>query len=204
MTTTGLDLPSTISRSIATDTGDPSLNSTDTFIDEARLRDSWCTPLWLVDLLTGGSDGLYNFDPCSNPRSHAVARDRVMQEDGGNGLPDGPPGSYIDIGLTFRVLPSARVFVNPPYSRGQAIRWIRHWSYANFTFLLRWDPSTAWWREIMQHTACVWFPDRRIQFDPPPGIAGRNNPFPHALYFKRYVSEDTGNRLWRRGKFLYT
>lgn len=181
------------------------MNSTGTSTDEARLRDSWCTPLWLVDLLTGGRDGLFDFDPCSNPRSHALARDRLTQEDGGDGLLDEhPPGTYLDAGGIFRVLPSARVFVNPPYSRGQAIRWIRHWQHADFTFLLRWDPSTAWWREIMRHTACVWFPDRRIQFEPPPGIAGRNNPFPHALYFKRYVGDDMDERLTQRGRLLYT
>lgn len=126
-------------------------------------RDEYCTPAWLTALV-----GPVDIDPCSNPRSHVQAEFTVSAEDGD--------------GLTMTTHSSAVVFVNPPYSRGQVIRWVSHFLHTRFIFLLRWDPSTEWFRVLFPRCSHVWFPYRRIQFDPPPGVTASSNPYPHALY----------------------
>lgn len=129
-------------------------------------RDSWCTPKWLADKL-----GYFDLDPCSNERSHVNAAVRL----------DGSPGKD---GLAWPIVRGDKVFVNPPYSRGQVSRWVdRYADHWDATFLLRWDPSTAWFRSLMRRVGFVFFPKDRIEFEPPPGVAASSNPFPHALYF---------------------
>lgn len=59
---------------------------------------------------------------------------------------------------------------------------MRHYRHTNFTFLLRWDPSTRWFEELWPHCWGAWFPDERLEFEPPPGVTFSSNPFPHALY----------------------
>lgn len=129
-------------------------------------RDSWCTPQWLAEALGG-----FDLDPCSNEHSHIWADRKGGLVYGLDGLRFNPPSTE-------------RVFINPPYSRGQVARWVAHYKHTDFCFLLRWDPSTAWFRELMDVTNYVWFASRRINFEPPPGIASSSNPFPHALYFR--------------------
>lgn len=155
-------------------------------------RDSACTPKWLADLI-----GKVGVDPCSNPRSHINAFMVCSLENGGNGLleDDGDgvfgPGCYAgrpDWG--FGELENnystdvATVFINPPYNRGQVIRWVRHWYHTRFIFLLRWSPDTKWFAELFPHCTHLWFPNRRIDFDPPPGVEFSSNPYPHALYLR--------------------
>lgn len=145
-------------------------------------RDSWCTPRWLAELL-----GYFNLDPCSNARSHIQAKHVANYQLGGDGLLDNmAPGSWRSHSAKTINSPdsSCRTFINPPYARGQAVRWIRHWKHTNFTFLLRWDPSTKWFAELLPKCAYVWFPNQRINFEPPPGVTSSSNPFPHALYMK--------------------
>jgi hypothetical protein len=129
------------------------------------LRGSWCTPEWLADLI-----GLVDLDPCSNGRSHVQAAN-TCELPFTSGLLCYAPSAYV-------------VFVNPPYGPGEVVKWVRHHRHTRFIFLLRWDPSTEWFAEL--HPACthVWFPDRRIDFDPPPHIESSTNPFPHALYMR--------------------
>src|SRR5690606_30225668 len=106
-------------------------------------------------------------------------------EDGDDGLVDQyGPGAFVYGGVNCATLPSARTFINPPYSRGAVVRWIRHWRHTRFCFLLRWDPSTRWFEELLPHCTHVWFPPRRINFEPPPGVKSSSNPFPHALYLR--------------------
>lgn len=131
-------------------------------------RDSACTPQWLAELM-----GMYDLDPCSNGRSHILSKRRYDGSEGQCGLK-----------RASRVPSRWRVFVNPPYSRGQVIRWIFHYLHVDFTFLLRWDPSTTWFRVLTESSRCSWHCSRRIEFDPPPGVVYTRNNFPHALYFK--------------------
>lgn len=164
-----------------------------------RNRDSWCTQQWLTDAL-----GRFNVDPCSNGRSTVNADLSLCLDAGHDGLA-GLPGQYLYDDTLFQASQFTRTFINPPYSRGQVIRWIRHWANTDFTFLLRWDPSTAWWRELMSKSRWVWFADQRIQFDPPPGVSGSNNPFPHALYFAHPHGppHDVRKRLNQLGRFAF-
>lgn len=174
-----------------------------------RNRDNWCTPAWLARAL-----GRFTFDPCSNRHSHIEADWTACLEDGGNGLEEDRGDGVFGPGcfggrLLNRQLETNyasaywRTFINPPYSRGQVLRWIRHYKHTNFTFLLRWDPSTQWWRELMSESRWVWFANQRIQFEPPPGVSGSNNPFPHALYFARQPDLDVRKRLQELGRFAF-
>lgn len=146
-------------------------------------RDSWCTPKWLAELI-----GEVEYDVCTNPRAHIRAtRRKLMLENDDDGLPDKQygPGFYVVRSRNVDMLmPAARVFCNPPYARGQVIRWVRHWRHTRFIYLLRWDPSTEWFGELICHCTHVWFPARRINFEPPPGVKSSSNPFPHALFLK--------------------
>lgn len=133
-------------------------------------RDGWCTPKWLAELI-----GPVDIDPCSNGRSHIQASWTYSEEAGTDGL-QRHTRPTINEGAT--------VYVNPPYSRGQVIRWVRHWRTTRFIFLCRWDPSTAWFNLLFYSSTHVWFPTRRINFEPPPGVASSSNPFPHALFMR--------------------
>lgn len=138
-------------------------------------RGTWCTPKWLCELM-----GEFDLDPCSNERSHVQAARRYT-------LP-------VFDGLSYwsTVAASQRVFINPPYSQGQVIKWVWAYAHTDFTFLLRWDPSTAWFRELIYGASLhgrarfAWFPTgRRINFEAPPGVKASSSTMPHALYMKK-------------------
>ena len=131
-------------------------------------RDSWCTPRWLTDII-----GPVSLDPCSNPRSTVRAERSYSLEAGQDGL------AY---GHMFNS--TTRTFINPGYSRGTVLKWVRNYLHTDFIFLCRWDPSTEWFALLMLYTTDVWFPDRRIDFVPPPGVKSSSNPYPHALFFR--------------------
>lgn len=159
-------------------------------------RDSASTPKWLADLL-----GLFDMDPCSNERSHIRAARCLMlpKDDGlfpGWGAGCYAKGRYVDV-----VKPECRTFINPPYARGEVIKWVKHWRGTRFCFLLRWDPSTEWFSELICHCTHVWFPSRRINFEPPPGVKFSSNPFPHALYL-RDPPQDLLDRLASAGYLM--
>jgi hypothetical protein len=136
--------------------------------DGHAVRDSWCTPRWLADAV-----GEFDLDPCSNGRSHIQADVRFDFDAHGQ---DG-------IELSRKIIPSSRVFINPPYSKGQVIRWIEAYAHTRFCFLLRFDTSTAWFHELYRLSALVCIPRRRINFEPPPGVVASSNVFPHALFY---------------------
>lgn len=138
--------------------------------DEAGLavRDSWCTPRWLTEAI-----GDVDLDPCSNERSHVAAFDVFRLDRGQDGLT-----------LSATVDAKTHVFVNPPYSKGQVIRWVKAYEHTRFCFLLRFDPSTEWFAELYRRAALVCLPRRRrINFEPPPGVKASSNVFPHALFY---------------------
>ena len=151
-----------------------------------RTRDGACTPKWLADAL-----GLFTYDPCSNVRSHINAVVRF----------DGSPGKD---GLARRVYDDKDTFfVNPPYSRGQVAKWVEAFKRRNTVFLLRWDPSTAWWRDLITWCDLVWFASKRIEFEPPPGVTFSSNPYPHALYLTFDAAERLRHsRLTSLGTFM--
>jgi hypothetical protein len=161
------------------------------------LRGTWCTPKWLADLL-----GWIDVDPCSNERSHVRAQLEVRLADDGDGLYDlTVPGSFKHRGQLIRAERFNRVFVNPPYAHGEVIKWVLHYLHTRFMYLLRWDPSTEWFWSLMQVATHVWFPERRIDFEPPPRIKSSSNPFPHGLYM-RDPPTDLLARLKPRGYLL--
>ena len=140
-----------------------------------KARGSFCTPKWLADRI-----GPVDIDPCSNERSHIQARIRLC----------GTPGEPLDCGLTqARTVPAGwRSFENPPYERTEAGgvgAWINAYAHTDFIFLLRWDTSTKWFTSLVNLDPWIWFPtERRIEFEPPPGVKASSNPFPHALFCK--------------------
>lgn len=143
-------------------------------------RDSWCTPKWLAEVI-----GRVDLDPCSNPRSRIDAATTLMLEYGDDGLASEPGNYYIGGRRALsRAKPYVRTFINPPYARGEVIKWIRHYRHTRFIFLLRFDPSTDWFAELAPHCTHIWVPSRRINFEPPPGVKSSSNPFPHALYLR--------------------
>lgn len=148
---------------------------------DAQGRDGWCTPEWLAELI-----GEVDWDPCSNRRSHIQANCACDLRDGDDGLTwdrEGPWAVFWCGGGEI-IRPPDRVFINPPYSRGQVQLWVDKYRHTCFIFLLRWDPSTKWFAELLPHCTHVWFPNRRINFEPPPGVPSSSNPFPHALYLR--------------------
>ncbi len=150
-----------------------------------KIRGNWCSPKWLALLL-----GHHDIDPCSNPRSHIQAVVRLMLENFGDDGLAGEPGQYLRGGKICATTSRTRSFVNNPYGPGIVEQWVDHWAgVTDHTFLLRWDPSTAWFDKLMGLTNFVWFPDKRaetsrINFEPPPGVEASSQAFPHALYMR--------------------
>lgn len=133
-------------------------------------RDSWCTPRWLATAI-----GPWDLDPCANSRSHVAATRRFDLAAGQDGLE-----------LASAQSAACRVWINPPYSRGQVERWFAAYRHTAWCFLLRFDPSTAWFAAIYAAAALVAVPvGQRVNFEPPPGVRGSSNPYPHALFFAR-------------------
>lgn len=136
-------------------------------------RNTWCTPKWLAEAL-----GSWDVDPCSNERSHIIASRNLRLDRGEDGLV-----------MADRFEGKTRAFINPPYGRGQVIQWVRAYAHVRFCFLLKFDPSTEWFGELMEHTGVVMIPrGERVEFEPPPGVPPEQAvgvQFPHALFYAR-------------------
>lgn len=133
-------------------------------------RDTWTTPPIITDAI-----GEVDLDPCSNERSTVRAR-RVFRLDKGQ---DG-------LVLAKFVGRGERVFVNPPYSRGMVIQWVRAYEHTRFIFLVRMDTSTGWFSELMARTEEIAvLREARTNFVPPPGVKGESNAFPHGLFYAK-------------------
>lgn len=144
-------------------------------------RNSWCTPKWIADAV-----GVFDLDPASNPRSHIRAGRSCELERGEDGL---TLAAEIDAGQ--------RVWINPPYARGQVIRWIRAYKHTRFCFLVKVDPSTEWFAELFEASLLILLPrGTRIEFEPPPGVAGDSNQFPHGLFFAHV--DDATPEIWAK------
>ena len=133
-------------------------------------RDTWTTQKKWADAI-----GEVDLDPCSNIRSLIHARrtfDLARHQDG--------------LVLAKFVSRSSRVFVNPPYSRQQVIKWVLAYRHTRFTYLVRADVSTDWWAELWPCVEAVCMPMERMEFDPPPGVERvPGSPFPHAFLYAR-------------------
>lgn len=140
--------------------------------DDAPDRDTWCTPKWLARAV-----GEWDVDACTNDRSHIVAR--ILCDLHGNPARDGLKFSRF-------VGRDARVWCNPPYSRGQVIKFVNAYRHTRFCFLVRFDPSTTWFEYLWRSSALVCIPHERINFEAPPGVELQHetsNPFPHGLFY---------------------
>lgn len=162
------------------------------------LRGSWCTPQWIADIV-----GRRDLDPCSNERSLIRAKTHVFLGHSGNGLvhTEGVRGLFrTHAQFATRLADwSCETFINPPYDG--VLDWVQHYRHTRFIYLLRWDPSTRWFRELYPDCTHVWHPPRRIGFIPPPRIRASSNPFPHALYLNR-PNDGVLRRLNAAGGYL--
>lgn len=136
--------------------------------DDEPDRSTWVTPIDLARKL-----GPWDLDPCSNERSHIIARKTFdLERRGQDGLR-----------LARFVSRDTRTFINPPYTRGQVELWVDAYAHVRFCFLVRFDPSTEWFRKLISRTEIVLVLHDRINFEPPPGVVPHHkmsNPFPHA------------------------
>jgi hypothetical protein len=109
--------------------------------------DEWNTPGWLCELL-----GDFDLDPCSNDRSLVRAAKRYTLAAGNDGLLDPWEGS---------------VFCNPPYS--DPLPWCKRLAgYPGpWCALVKLDPSTRWWSELITASTGHAAFRHRIKFDRP-------------------------------------
>lgn len=151
-------------------------------------RGTWCTPKWLADAL-----GWFDLDPFSNPRSHILANEHCCLEEGDDGLGDGVLGSYRVGVLIDQTDERSRVFLQPPYSI--VLRAFEHYRETRWVALLRFDPSTKWFRTMYREAALICVPRKRVNFEPPPGVRSSSNTIPHALYYRH--AEDATEAVLR-------
>lgn len=153
-------------------------------VDEPEIdRDTWCTPKWITEAL-----GQVDLDPCANERSHVqAAKSFDLERRGEDGLE-----------LAKKVKRGSLTFINPPYSNVRP--WIDAYGHVRFIFLLKFDPSTKWFVELMSKTRLVLIPKgTRVEFEAPPEVPPEKsgaNPFPHALFFA--LAEDAPQALLDR------
>lgn len=129
--------------------------------------DHWCSPRWVTELLPK-----VDLDPCSNAGSTVSARVRLTKDDEVNGL----NGRWGDFGTT--------VYLNCPYS--DPLPWAK--KTAEFVAdggtvwaLVKWDPSTKWWRAFHREPCRVYPFRRRIQYADPNGGKSITPPWNSAL-----------------------
>lgn len=127
--------------------------------------DSWCTPKKLARVL-----GVFDLDPCSNPRSHVRAKRTYSLEKGDDGLKEEWKGS---------------VFVNGPYSdpKPWCLRLAAH--DGPWCSLWKLDPTTKWFK-ILIDAGANWGPfKRRLCFEKEGKILASAN-FPSVLIYKSW------------------
>lgn len=139
-------------------------------LQPAEGTDGWCTPAALAEAL-----GAFDLDPCSNARSHIRAELRCSLSD---------PDPMFRDGLEFDWL-SCSTFVNPPYS--DVMPWARKLVAHNgpWCALLKLDPTTKWWAELMRAAPTVAPFRRRIKFESGSGKDMTAN-FPSVLVYSAW------------------
>ncbi len=140
--------------------------------DDGVDRDQWVTPRKIARDV-----GPWDLDPCSNEFSHIQAKRTFRLDRGQNGL-----------FLARYVTRGTRTWINPPYSHGSVIQWVRAYRHTFFCFLVRCDVSTEWWETLWPFVEVLALPKERVAFEPPPGApSAPGSPFPHALLYRRAI-----------------
>lgn len=136
------------------------------------MKDNWRTPPELFDRLS--TIFSFTLDPAADHKNHLtkyyycdpVSFDDLVQvgaegwESAGNCLgADGLAGSWV----------GHRVFLNPPYSRGQLAKWLAKASTANafVCCLIPVDPSTKWWQTYVTKAKCIEYLPQRVKYIDP-------------------------------------
>jgi hypothetical protein len=161
-----------------------------------KLRDAWCTPKWLTELLP-----LVTLDPCANPFSTVRARNSVVwEQDDNKHLTVGKPGVMIGDGLAVS-WKNKSVFCNPPYSG--IMPWARKADEARaFIYLVNNVTTTKWYRELVHNGGSYKFEfDKRLKFDPPPRIKQSSNSRDQVLVCNREGWKMIGNKLDGYGRW---
>jgi uncharacterized protein (DUF433 family) len=144
-------------------------------------RDSFCTPKHIADLLP-----VHDWDPCSNPHSHIRALRRCCLEHGQNGLEVVWNGVLWCNGPFSNLMPFVEKLAQSPAVTAAG-------------FLVNVDSSTAWWRRLTEQLECIFFFDKRIQFDPAPGVKTSTNNKPQALIAHRAYLDLCDPKLFELG-----
>ena len=162
-----------------------------------RLRDSWCTPADLAELLPE-----VDLDPATNPRSKIKAKESVVWEHDPlittyRSVIKNPRWS---VGDGLKRDWNGSIFLNGPYSDmlPWAMKANEEWGAGRLTaaiFLVKLDPTTQWWRELVRDRKdkCLdlWLPKKRQQHIPPPRIRASTNNFASAIvYWRRPMKND--------------
>lgn len=129
--------------------------------------DEYCTPTHLAEKL-----GLWDLDPCSNARSKIQALKTFRLDNGQDGII-----------LANKVDAKTKTFINPPYS--DVMPWVEAYAHVRFCFLLKFDPSTKWFAELIENCELVLIPKERIAFINTAGEEVQAVAFPHAFYFAK-------------------
>lgn len=162
-------------------------------------RDSWCTPQWLCDLLP-----LVDLDPCSNPRSRVRARRHIMLESTIMvPLSSGPDGEIVS-GDGLGAVWEGSIFINPPYSNIKPWAemlgyWVGRKRVAGAGVLVNADSSTRWWASLVDELPLRFDFNKRIQFEPPPGVKASTNSKPQALLMTESFWRECDDGLERHG-----
>ena len=144
-----------------------SVRSADMSAGSTLTSDGWFTPKWLADAL-----GRFDLDPCSNVNSH-VRASMTASLDGTSSYSDG-----------LAVIWAGRsVFVNPPYSN--VMPWARKLTEHTgpWVALLKLDPTTKWWAELMRAMPAVAPFRKRIKFE---GTLNMTANFPSVLVYNAW------------------
>ena len=142
--------------------------------------DEWCTPKWLA----GALGGYFDLDPCSNVRSHIRARQWCGSS---HSVADRRDGLAFDWS-------GCSVYCNPPYSN--VMPWAQKLAAHDgpWCALLKLDPTTKWWAELMRANPTVAPFRKRIKFE---GDKAMTANFPSVLVFKRWwPSDELQQHLW--------
>jgi hypothetical protein len=134
------------------------------------------TPQHVLDVFRGYADII--LDPCSIASNPVRARHHFVRSDDG-----------LNQGWHFEYSHSGWTFVNPPYSRGQLVRWAHkaHGEHKAFGLeigmLVPSDMSTGWAHFLLKHANAVGFWKQRIRFQLPDGSYESGAKFGSAVYY---------------------
>jgi phage N-6-adenine-methyltransferase len=141
------------------------------------VNDEWQTPPELFNAISGFV-GPFDLDPCCT-RDNSLCDIGAFVDEGIDGLEE--TWALKSTGVT-------RVFMNPPYSRGNIDKWVKKAAEEASTGkvvvagLIKLDPSTKWWQDHVQQAAVILFCDRRVRFiDPDTGKPGGSPTFPSCI-----------------------